>query len=154
MEKTVTEQQSAPLFQMSRRTVILESDEDPSAEETHSIRLNAADVLNLAKRDQTHVAYLVAKAKELVECKAARSLKLEQLEKLEADCNEMRSQRSAVEKQLIAAEAKLLEVEEKNRQLARHTDKALTKKVNRCLCGYVVWQIETLKWLKLQDLER
>lgn len=51
-------------------------------------------------------------------------------------------------------EAKLLEVVEKNQQLARHTNEALTEKVNRCLCGFVIWQIETQKWLKLRDLER
>lgn len=54
------------------------------------------------------------KVKEFAECEAVRSSELEQVEKLEADRNEMQSQRSVVEKQLIATEAKLLESEEKN----------------------------------------
>ncbi|OAE21735.1 hypothetical protein AXG93_4700s1010 [Marchantia polymorpha subsp. ruderalis] len=80
--------------------------------------------------------------------------KSSEMEKLEADCNKMRSQRSAVEEQLIVVEAKVLEVKEKNQQLASQTDEALIEKVNRCLRGYVVWRIETLKWLKLRQLER
>ncbi|OAE33587.1 hypothetical protein AXG93_978s1010 [Marchantia polymorpha subsp. ruderalis] len=72
---------------------------------------------DLAKRDKLHVAELAATTKELAECKAAWSLELEQMEKLEVDRNEMRSQRLAVEEQLIATKAKLLEVEEKNQQL-------------------------------------
>lgn len=70
---------------------------------------------DLAKRDRTHAAELIAKAKELAECEAARS---SELEKLEADCNEMRSQLSATHGQLNEVEAKLLEVEERNWQLA------------------------------------
>ncbi|OAE34597.1 hypothetical protein AXG93_167s1080 [Marchantia polymorpha subsp. ruderalis] len=66
---------------------------------------------DLMKRDQTHAAELAAKAKELAECEVARSLELEQMEKLKADCNEMRSLRSAAEEQLVVVEAKLLEVD-------------------------------------------
>ncbi|OAE18895.1 hypothetical protein AXG93_2795s1030 [Marchantia polymorpha subsp. ruderalis] len=108
---------------------------------------------DLVMRDHLHVVELAAKANELAKCEAAQNLELEHLNKLEANCNEMRSQQSAVEEQLIMVEAKLLEVEEKNRQLAVQTNEALTKKVNRCLRGYLVWQIKTQKWLKLRDLE-
>ncbi|OAE18897.1 hypothetical protein AXG93_1976s1010 [Marchantia polymorpha subsp. ruderalis] len=67
----------------------------------------------LATRDQLHAAELAAKAKELVNCKAARSLELEQRKRLEVDCSEMRSQLSTVEEQLISAEARLFETEAK-----------------------------------------
>ncbi|OAE30250.1 hypothetical protein AXG93_2956s1000 [Marchantia polymorpha subsp. ruderalis] len=63
-------------------------------------------------------------------------------------------QRSVAEDQLGELEAKLLELEERNRQLAEQTNKALTEKVKRCLRYFVIWQIETQKWLKLRDLER
>lgn len=95
----------------------------------------------LAARDQSHVVELAAKAKELADCEAARFLELEQREKLDADCNEMRSQLSVVDEQSITAEAKLLEVDAKNQQLARQTDEALSEKVNRCLCTHVEWHI-------------
>lgn len=54
---------------------------------------------------------------------------------------------------MIAVEAKLLEVEAKNQQLADPTDEVLSAKVNRCLRDYVEWKIQTLKWMKLRELE-
>ncbi|OAE18230.1 hypothetical protein AXG93_3012s1000 [Marchantia polymorpha subsp. ruderalis] len=41
---------------------------------------------DLAKQDHLHAVDLAAKAKELVDCEAARSLELEQREKLDANC--------------------------------------------------------------------
>lgn len=111
-------------------------------EESHQVNELTAD---LVKKNQAHTVELAAKAKELAECEAARSSKLEQLEKLKAICNEKRSQRLAAEEQLGKVEAKLLKVEERNRQLAEQTNDALTKKVNRCLRGFVIWQTETQK---------
>lgn len=51
----------------------------------------------LAARDQSHVVELAAKAKELADCETVRSSELEQNKKLDANCNEMQSQLSAVE---------------------------------------------------------
>ncbi|OAE28897.1 hypothetical protein AXG93_2255s1300 [Marchantia polymorpha subsp. ruderalis] len=51
----------------------------------------------LAMRDQSHVAKLALKTKELQDCKAARSLKLEHREKLDADCSKLQSQLLAIE---------------------------------------------------------
>ncbi|OAE35310.1 hypothetical protein AXG93_392s1590 [Marchantia polymorpha subsp. ruderalis] len=82
---------------------------------------------SLAKRDQVHAAELAANAK--AECEAAWSSELEQLEELEANCNDMRSQRSAAEKQLGEVEADLLEVKERNRHLTDQTNDALTEKI-------------------------
>lgn len=75
------------------------------------------------------------------------------MEKLEAYCNEMRSPRSAAEEQLDEVEAKVLEVEERNRQLAEQRNEPLIKKMNRCFCDFMIWQIQTQKSLKLRDLE-
>ncbi|OAE32309.1 hypothetical protein AXG93_2190s1290 [Marchantia polymorpha subsp. ruderalis] len=71
-------------------------------------------IADLAKRDHLYGVELAANAKELADCEAARFLELEQRKRLEADCNEMRSQLSAVEEQLILAEARLLKTEAKN----------------------------------------
>lgn len=110
-------------------------------------------IANLAKRDEAHASELAAKAKALAECEVARSSELELMERLKANCNEMRSQQSMAEKQFSEMEVKLSEVEEKNQQLAEQTNDNLTQKVNRCLCGFVIWQITTQKWLQLRDLE-
>ncbi|OAE36019.1 hypothetical protein AXG93_838s1050 [Marchantia polymorpha subsp. ruderalis] len=106
---------------------------------------------DLAKRDQSHAAELAAKAKELAECEAVRSSELDKREKLEANCNEMQ-QRSAVEKQLIVIEAKLLEVEEKNQLLTSQTDEALTKKLARKLDLFLFSLEEMKKNLALEVL--
>ncbi|OAE20310.1 hypothetical protein AXG93_1084s1020 [Marchantia polymorpha subsp. ruderalis] len=94
---------------------------------------------------EAHVAKVAAKMKALAECEATRTSDLELIEKLEAKCNEMRSQRSLAEELLSEMEVKLSEAEEKNRQLAEQTNNALTEKVNRCLCKFVLWQVETQK---------
>lgn len=60
-------------------------------------------------------------------------------------CNEMQSQRSAAKEQLSKVEAKLLEVEERNRQLAEQTNDVLAKKMNHCLCDFEIRQIKTQK---------
>ncbi|OAE28699.1 hypothetical protein AXG93_2091s1060 [Marchantia polymorpha subsp. ruderalis] len=48
-----------------------------------------AKVATSAERDYLHATELAAKAKELLDCEAARSLELEQRERLDADCNKM-----------------------------------------------------------------
>ncbi|OAE31242.1 hypothetical protein AXG93_2356s1070 [Marchantia polymorpha subsp. ruderalis] len=52
------------------------------------------------KKEQAHAAELAAKVKTLPECEAAKISDLELIEKLEAQCNELRSQRSQAEEQL------------------------------------------------------
>lgn len=53
-------------------------------------------IADLAKRDHLHTTALAAKTKELANCEAARTSELEEREKLDAYCNEMRSQLSTV----------------------------------------------------------
>lgn len=45
-------------------------------------------------KEQEHATELAAKMKDLIECKAARIVNQELIEKLEVQCNELRSQRS------------------------------------------------------------
>lgn len=68
----------------------------------------------MEKKDQAHAAEPATKVKALAECEAARILDLGLIERLEAKCNEMRSQRSLIEEQLSDMEVKLLKAEEKN----------------------------------------
>ncbi|OAE30460.1 hypothetical protein AXG93_942s1030 [Marchantia polymorpha subsp. ruderalis] len=92
--------------------------------------------------------------KDLAECEATRISDWELIEKLKAQCSELKSQRTQAEEQLCEMETRLSEAKEKNRQLSEQTNDALAVKVNRCLRGFVSWQIETHKWLQLRDLER
>ncbi|OAE22906.1 hypothetical protein AXG93_557s1050 [Marchantia polymorpha subsp. ruderalis] len=106
------------------------------------------------KEELEHAIELAAKMKDLAECEAARISDLELIEKLEAQYSELRSQRMQAEDRLCEMETRLSEEEEKNRQLSEQTDDILTMRVNQSLQGFVLWQVETHKWLQLQDLER
>ncbi|OAE35953.1 hypothetical protein AXG93_4303s1050 [Marchantia polymorpha subsp. ruderalis] len=136
----------------STDTIILEKGEEPSAEETQSPTLRAANVLSV-QVDELQVAAeemkreyqteLAVMAKKLSEYEAARIADLELIEKFETQCGEFRTQRSQAEEQLCEVEAKLTKAEVKNRQLSEETREALTARVERCLRGYVLWQIES-----------
>ncbi|OAE23999.1 hypothetical protein AXG93_4541s1010 [Marchantia polymorpha subsp. ruderalis] len=73
---------------------------------------------DLKKKYQMHAPEMAMEVKALAECEAARTSDLELIDRLEAKCNEMRSQRSLVEEQLSEMEVKLSEAKEKNQKLA------------------------------------
>ncbi|OAE26462.1 hypothetical protein AXG93_815s1240 [Marchantia polymorpha subsp. ruderalis] len=54
----------------------------------------------LERKEQKHAAKLAAKTKDLAECEAAKIADQEFIEKLDAQCNELRSQSSQAEEQL------------------------------------------------------
>ncbi|OAE23090.1 hypothetical protein AXG93_2590s1000 [Marchantia polymorpha subsp. ruderalis] len=197
----------------STDTVILETGEEPLAEETQSPVLGAADVLCVQKRlaedvekrrhseevceglredverakcasldllsrleacwtaydaeslkvdelsvaakkkEQEYQIELVVRAKKLTQYEAARISDLELIEKLEAQCSKQRTQRSQAEGQLYEVETKLTEAEGKNLQLFEETRDALTARVERCLRGYVLWQIKSHNGLRLREIE-
>lgn len=78
--------------------------------EAFSVAFNAesrrVDELTAAseKKEHAHAAKLAASMKALAECEAARISDLELIEKLEAQCNELRSLRSQAEEQLCEME--------------------------------------------------
>ncbi|OAE30862.1 hypothetical protein AXG93_2615s1170 [Marchantia polymorpha subsp. ruderalis] len=138
--RTMTEQQLMSLAQDKEKRLrqtesecaklrkILAAEKDlraTSERDCTSLRVN----IYSAQKAILHVAELYAKSKELADWEAARSSELEKRERLDANCNEMRSQLSVVEEQLIAAEARLLETEAKNQLLAGQTDAALCVKL-------------------------
>ncbi|OAE18852.1 hypothetical protein AXG93_1647s1010 [Marchantia polymorpha subsp. ruderalis] len=143
-------QQLMSSTQVPLGTIDLNCGKGPSTKEPKSAGLSAADVLD--ERIIPFFRYLDGKMAKYAEPAIARSyvaglgqrwqhlrrsLELEQRERLDADCKEMRSQLSAIEEQLILAEARLMETKAKNLQLEKQTNVTLCAKVNRCLCGYV-----------------
>ncbi|OAE27862.1 hypothetical protein AXG93_3459s1050 [Marchantia polymorpha subsp. ruderalis] len=105
------------------------------------------------KKEHEYGIKLVARAKKLAEYEVARISDLELIKKLEAQCSKLRSQRTQVEEQLCDMMTRLTEAEGKNWLLSKQTHDALTTRVNQCLRGYVLWQVETHKWLRLRELE-
>lgn len=53
-------------------------------------------------------------------------------------CHNVRKPRSKCE-----METRLLEAEEKNQQFSEQTNDALTVSMNRCMRGFVLWQVKT-----------
>lgn len=104
-----------------------------------------------AKRE--YQAELAVKTKKISEYEAARIADLELIEKLQAQCGELRTQRSQAKEQLCEVEAKLTEAEGKIRQLSGETSEALTARVERCVRGYTLWQIKSHKGLRLREIE-
>lgn len=76
----------------------------------HSIALEALVFAKLARW-----------AKQVADCKAAQTLKLEHGKKLNADCSRLQSLMLAVEEQLVAVQAKLMETDATIQQLEQHT---------------------------------
>ncbi|OAE22206.1 hypothetical protein AXG93_1248s1000 [Marchantia polymorpha subsp. ruderalis] len=111
------------------------------------------DVKRAKCKEQEYQIELAVRAKKLIEYEAARIFDLELIEKLEAQCGELRTQRPQAEKQLCEVEAKLTEAKGKNRQLSEETRDALTARVERCLRGYVLWQIKFHNGLRLREIE-
>ncbi|OAE20450.1 hypothetical protein AXG93_383s1000 [Marchantia polymorpha subsp. ruderalis] len=89
------------------------------------------------KKEQEYQIELAVRAKKLTEYKVARISDLELIQKLEAQCNELRTQRSQAEEQLCKVETRLTQAKRKNRQLFEETRDALTAIVERCLRGCV-----------------
>ncbi|OAE22250.1 hypothetical protein AXG93_412s1400 [Marchantia polymorpha subsp. ruderalis] len=77
--------------------------------------------------------------------KVVATAKLERGKDLNADCNRFSSELLAVEKQSVAAQAKLVEIETTVQNLEKQTDVGLPASVERCLSGYVNWEIQTTK---------
>lgn len=106
----------------------------------------------LAARDQSHVAKLAHWTQKLADCKAVQNSELKRGKELDVNCNRLRSQLLVVEEQLVAARAKLMETELTVQQLKHQTDAVLCAREERCLCGYVEWKIQIMKWMKLDLL--
>ncbi|OAE28487.1 hypothetical protein AXG93_115s1780 [Marchantia polymorpha subsp. ruderalis] len=99
-----------------------------TAYDTESLKV---DELSTAakEKEQEYQIELAVRAKKLTEYEGARILDLELIDKLEAQCGELKTQRSQTEEQLCEMKAKLTEAEGKNRQLSEETRDALTARV-------------------------
>ncbi|OAE33887.1 hypothetical protein AXG93_3037s1100 [Marchantia polymorpha subsp. ruderalis] len=111
------------------------------------------DKLSIAakKKEQEYQIELAVRAKKLIEYESAQISDLELIEKLEAQCGELRTQRSQAEEKLCDVEAKLTEAEWKNRELLEETRHVLIARVERCLRGYVLWQIKSQRTSVTRD---
>ncbi|OAE25836.1 hypothetical protein AXG93_2145s1350 [Marchantia polymorpha subsp. ruderalis] len=79
---------------------------------------------------------------------------------LEQDCSSLRTANENVQKmklvtmQLEETQARVEKEETAHQQLRDETTDELRLRVERCLCGFAMWELQTAKWLKLDLLER
>lgn len=124
--------------------------------ETHNRKLQRANELmaSLEEQMRKHKVELADWAKKLTDCKSAKSLKVECIIKFEADCNQLQNQLKAVTEQLEALRTRMKEAKAAFHQLKKDTTNSLCLRVEKCLRGFVMWEVHMLKWLKLDSLKR
>lgn len=117
--------------------------------EAHNKELQRMNELmaSLAKEMKKHDVEL-ASWTELIECETAKSSEIKCRLKLGADCDRLRDQLKAVRKQLETLRIRAEAVELTFCQLKEETIDYLS------LRDFIMWEIQMLKWLKLDSLER
>lgn len=122
--------------------------------EAHSRELQRANELtaSLTKQLRNHSVKLADWAKKLTDCESAKSLEVECRIRFEADCGRLQERLKLVK--LEESQARAGKAEAAYRQLREETTDNLHLHVDQCLSGFVMWEIQTLKWLKLDLLER
>ncbi|OAE27770.1 hypothetical protein AXG93_1669s1080 [Marchantia polymorpha subsp. ruderalis] len=88
------------------------------------------------------------------DCKAARSLEVECKVRFKSDCGQLQEQLKLVAVQLEESRVRVEKVEQAYQQLQDETTDGLHLRVEKCLRGFVTWKVQTMKWLKLNSLER
>lgn len=87
---------------------------------------------------------LVRKTQALEQMEAARRADEELLERLQAQCEELRARRAA-------AEVQFAEVEDRNWRAADRTREELDVRVDRCLRDYAHWEVATQERVTLRE---
>lgn len=99
-----------------------------------------------------HEVEMASWTTKLTECEMAKSSKVECRLKLDADCDRLRDQLKAITEQLEASWTRVEVAELAFCQLKEETTDCLRMQVEKCLHGFVMWKVQTLKWLKLDSL--
>lgn len=109
---------------------------------------------SLAEQTQKHKAELASWMKRLIECETIKSSQIECRVKFDADCVRLRDQLKTVKEQLAMSRTRAKAAKLTVQLLEEQSTGSLRLRVEKCLCNYVKWKIQTLKWTKLDSLER
>lgn len=90
----------------------------------------------------------------MTDCKLARSLEVKCRLKLDANCDQLRDQLKVVTQQLETSWTRAESAKFAFCQMKEETTDNLPLRVEKCLHGFLMWEVQTLKWLKLDSLER
>ncbi|OAE27498.1 hypothetical protein AXG93_3006s1000 [Marchantia polymorpha subsp. ruderalis] len=103
---------------------------------------------SLAEQMKKHEVELADWAKRLLDCESAKSLEVKCRVKLDVDWDQLQNQLKAITKQLESSRTRAKESQLAFHQLKEETTDNLNLGVEKCLRGFVMWKVQTLKWLK------
>lgn len=93
-------------------------------------------------------------AKKLVDCESARSSAVECKLKVKSECRWLQEQLSKAAMRLKESQRRMEKLEKAYRHLRDETTDGLGLRVEKCLQGFTMWGLQSVKWLKLDLLER
>ncbi|OAE18633.1 hypothetical protein AXG93_3810s1020 [Marchantia polymorpha subsp. ruderalis] len=97
---------------------------------------------------QKHEEELTNWAKKLTDCESAKSLEVE------SECRRLREQLGKTDMRSQEWRRRMEKSKEAYRHLRDETTNDLRLRVVKCLRGFAMWVLQTVKWLKLDSLER
>ncbi|OAE33507.1 hypothetical protein AXG93_1467s1090 [Marchantia polymorpha subsp. ruderalis] len=109
---------------------------------------------SLTERVRKHEEELVNCAKKLTGCELARTSTVECKLKIESECRRLREQLDKADMRSQKSHRRMEKVEEYYRHLRDETTDGLKLRLEKCLNGFAMWGLQTVKWLKFTSLER
>lgn len=93
-------------------------------------------------------------AKKLADCESAKPSEVECKLKVESDCRRLRKQLGKADMRSQELQRRMEKAEEAYRQLRDESTDELKLRLKKCLNRFAMWGLQTVKWLKLDSLER
>ncbi|OAE28913.1 hypothetical protein AXG93_4891s1020 [Marchantia polymorpha subsp. ruderalis] len=109
---------------------------------------------SLAAGVQQHAKESESWAKKLADCESTRSSEVKCRLRVESKCRQLREQLAKADLRSQESHRKMEKAEEAYRRLRDETTDVLKLRLEKCLTGFAMWGLQTVKWLKLDSLER
>ncbi|OAE32793.1 hypothetical protein AXG93_374s1200 [Marchantia polymorpha subsp. ruderalis] len=131
------------------RSKISEIEGKCEAEFRHAEELSASMTECVGKHEEE----LANWAKKLADCESARSSEVKCKLKVESECQRLRQQLGKADMRSQESQRRMEKVEKTYRQLRDETTDELKLRLEKCLNGFAMWGLQTVKWLKLDSIE-
>ncbi|OAE22795.1 hypothetical protein AXG93_2035s1790 [Marchantia polymorpha subsp. ruderalis] len=109
---------------------------------------------SLAEENQKHEEELKNCAKKLADCELTKSSKIKCRLKVESECRRLREQLGKADMRSEESRRRMEKAEEAYHQLRDESTDELKLHLEKCLNGFTIWGLQTVKWLKLDSLKR
>ncbi|OAE21954.1 hypothetical protein AXG93_242s1380 [Marchantia polymorpha subsp. ruderalis] len=109
---------------------------------------------SLTEGVRKHEEELANWAKKLTDCESAKTLEVECKLKVELVCRRLRKQLGKADMKSQESHRRMEKAKETYHHLRNETTDGLKLRLEKCLNGFAMWGLQTVKWLKLDSLER